>query len=270
MKKILLVMVCALSLCSVSASAQKLYIVHVNDTHSHLDPEREGTENAGQGGVIERAAYVDSLRNAVGKKNVLLLHAGDWDQGSSYFNVLKGNLEVGLINAMQYDCLTIGNHEFDNGIEDLGERISKIKAPVVCANYDFSPFEMGKYVTPYTIIKRGGMKIGIVGMLCDISTVVEKSTADRIPHLDDVEAANKWASYLKNEKKCDLVILLSHLGHSEDKRLIPSVSNVDVVIGGHSHTKVQGFEYVKDKDNKEVPVIQDWKWGLEIGQIEVY
>ena len=121
MKRLLLSMVCLLAVMA-GASAQRLVIIHVNDTHSHLDPERTG-DDVGRGGIIERAAYIDSVRNAVGKDKVLLLHAGDWNQGSPYYSIFGGDLEVSLINAVKYDCLTLGNHEFDNGIEDLARRV---------------------------------------------------------------------------------------------------------------------------------------------------
>ena len=271
MKKLLLTLVCLLAVVT-GASAQRLVILHVNDTHSHLDPERNGRD-VGRGGVIERAAYIDSLRKAVGKDKVLLLHAGDWNQGSPYYTIYEGDLEVSLINALKYDCLTLGNHEFDNGIDDLARRVKNIKSPVVCANYDFSPFEMGRRgVPPYTIVRRGGMKIGIIGILTDINKVVAYETASRVPRseLSDGEVINKWADYLRNKKKCDMVIALSHMGLNEDLEVIPEIRNVDIVIGGHSHTFMNGMEYRTDLDGKQVPVIQDGCWGLNIGRIDVY
>lgn len=268
MRKFFAILLCALSIACADASAQRLVMLHVNDTHSHLDPERNGRDK-GEGGIIERAAYVDSLRRAVGKKNVMLLHGGDWDQGTPYFTVFNGDLEVSLINALGYDCLTLGNHEFDNGIEDLARRLKDIKCPVVCANYDFSPFDMK--VTPYAVIKRGGLKIGIIGMLTDISSVVSRSTADRIPKAgNDADVINKWASFLKNEKKCDLVIVLSHMGYSEDVDIVSKIHGVDMIVGGHSHTFLKDFTYVEDMDGKKVPIIQDGDWGLNIGRIDVY
>jgi len=270
MRKLLISLVCFLAVMT-GASAQRLVIVHVNDTHSHLDPERTG-EDVGRGGVIERAAYVDSLRKAVGKGKVLLLHAGDWDQGSPYYTIFGGDLEVSLINALKYDCLTLGNHEFDNGVEDLGRRVGGIKAPVICANYDFSQFDMGKRgIQPFTIIRRGGLKIGIIGMLTDISSVVSHDTASRIPKAgDDAAVVNRWADYLRNTKNCDLVIVLSHMGYDEDLDLVEGIKGVDLIIGGHSHTFVKDLEYRNDLDGKPVPVIQDGCWGLNIGRIDVY
>ena len=270
MKRILLTLVCLLAVLA-GASAQRLVIVHLNDTHSHLDPERSG-DDAGRGGVIERAAYIDSLRQAVGKNKVLLLHAGDWNQGSPYYTIFDGDLEVSLINSLKYDCLTLGNHEFDNGVENLGRRVKNIKSPVICANYDFSAFDFGKGgVPPCTVIKRGGMKIGLIGLLTDITKVVSYETASRVPRAGtDAEVVNKWADYLRNKKKCDMVIVLSHIGYEEDLDLVKDIRGVDLVVGGHSHTFVKDLAYRTDLDGKQVPVIQDGCWGLNIGRIDVY
>ncbi len=270
MKRLIIIALCFLAFAA-GASAQRLVILHVNDTHSHLDPERNG-DNVGHGGVIERAAYIDSVRTAVGKDKVLLLHAGDWNQGSPYFTIYEGDLEMNLINALKYDCLTLGNHEFDNGIEDLGRRIKMTRQPVVCANYDFSSFDMGKRgVPPCTVIRRGGMKIGIIGMLTNISKVVAYETASRVPKAgEDADIVNKWSDYLRNVKKCDMVIVLSHMGYEEDLDIVKDIRGVDLIIGGHSHTFVDDFAYRTDLDGKQVPVIQDGCWGLNVGRIDVY
>jgi len=270
MKRLIIIVLCLLAF-TVGASAQRLVILHVNDTHSHLDPERSG-DDMGHGGVIERAAYIDSVRTAVGKDKVLLIHAGDWNQGSPYYTIFEGDLEASLVNALKYDCLTLGNHEFDNGIEDLARRVKMIKSPIVCANYDFSPFDMGKQgVQPCTVIRRGGMKIGIIGMLTNITKVVSYETASRVPKAgEDADVVNKWADYLRNTKKCDMVIVLSHMGYDEDLDLVKDIRGVDLIVGGHSHTFVKDFEYRTDLDGKQVPVIQDGCWGLNVGRIDVY
>lgn len=258
---------------STDAVAQKrLTILHVNDTHSHLEPERGG-EEAGRGGVIERAAYRDSVVKADGKRNVLLLHAGDFNQGTSYYSVLNGDLEVELINAMKYDCITLGNHEFDNGVEDLARRLAKIKCPVVCANYDFSKLEMGKYVKPYTILKKAGMKIGIIGLMPDITTLVSREVSRQIPSFNSSEVVNKWASFLKEEKGCDIVIALTHIGFKgepfTDPKLVSQTRNIDLVVGGHSHTFLSEPAYVKNLDGDLVPIVQDGCWGLNVGNIKL-
>lgn len=272
MRKLIAAVVTAMLVACSGASAQKLTIMHFNDTHSHLEPERAG-KSAGRGGVIERAALVDSVRNAVGRRNFLLLHAGDFNQGTSYYTTLGGMLEVGLVNALGYDVITLGNHEFDDGIEHLGRRLAGLKCPVVCSNYDFSQFELGKYVKPYVVLKRGGMRIGIFGMLTDITKVVERTIADRLPKLDDVETANRWASYLKNEKKCDIVIALTHLGMENedfmDQDLVRATRNIDLVVGGHSHTFIKNIVYENNIDGKPVPIVQNGCWGLDTAELSI-
>ena len=272
MRKLIVAVVTAMLVACSGASAQKLTIMHFNDTHSHLEPERAG-KSAGRGGVIERAALVDSVRNAVGRRNFLLLHAGDFNQGTSYYTTLGGMLEVGLVNALGYDVITLGNHEFDDGIEHLGRRLAGLKCPVVCSNYDFSQFELGKYVKPYVILKRGGLRIGIFGMLTDITKVVERTIADRLPKFDDVETADRWASYLKNEKKCDIVIALTHLGIENedfmDPDLVRATRNIDLVVGGHSHTFIKDIVYENNIDGKPVPIVQNGCWGLDTAELTI-
>lgn len=272
MRKLIAAVVTAMLVACSGASAQKLTIMHFNDTHSHLEPERAG-KSAGRGGVIERAALVDSVRNAVGRRNFLLLHAGDFNQGTSYYTTLGGMLEVGLVNALGYDVITLGNHEFDDGIEHLGRRLAGLKCPVVCSNYDFSQFELGKYVKPYVVLKRGGMRIGIFGMLTDITKVVERTIADRLPKFDDVETANRWASYLKNEKKCDIVIALTHLGMDNedfmDQDLVRATRNIDLVVGGHSHTFIKDIVSENNIDGKPVPIVQNGCWGLDTAELSI-
>lgn len=268
MKVRIALLLCAAALAamtSCSRPAQRLVIVHVNDTHSHLDPLRDG-----RCGVIERAAVIDSIRSSEGEGHVLLLHAGDFDQGTSYYNVLGGSLEVDIINAMRYDCVTLGNHEFDNGIEDLMSRLGRIKCPVVCANYDFSPFEGGDKVKPCAVIDRGGYKVGIIGMLCDLSSMVSRTISDRIPRVgDDTQVANGWAARLRDKEGCDIVIVLSHMGFEADCAYAARSCGVDCIIGGHSHTFMDEPALINDKDGKAVPVVQDGCWGYEIGALTV-
>ena len=256
---------------SFAASAQDLTILHFNDTHSHIDPERSG-QDAGLGGVIEQAAYVDSVRCAAGKKNVLLLHAGDFGQGTSYFTELNGNVEIDVLNAMEFDAVTLGNHEFDNGLEELARRVRNLQVPVVCANYDFTGSPLEGLVKPYVILKKAGKRIGIIGILTDVSTVVAREVADMMTYQNPVSLVNEYAAHLKYQKKCDLVICLSHLGYDHrgsDCELASMVRNVDVIVGGHSHTKLDDYTPVKDLDGKDVVIVSDWKWGLEIGNLSV-
>ena len=269
MRKSLIILAAAL-LAVCACQKPKLVILHTNDTHSHFEPLRGGPDD-GVGGVIERAAFVDSIRTVYGKDRVLLLHAGDFSQGSSYFTELGGVLEMNTINDFAYDCLTLGNHEFDNDIEALTERVKMLnpETKVVCANLDLSPFELGQYVKPYAIIRRAGLKIGVIGLEADISTAVTKTVSSRMQQLDNVEVTNRWADFLHETENCNMIILLSHAGYDVDQEIVPHTRWVDLVIGGHTHTFVDDFLYVKNALGVDVPIITDGKWGLEMGQINV-
>lgn len=257
---------------SCSPAAQDLTILHLNDTHSHIDPERSG-KNDGWGGVIEQAAYIDSVRCADGKSNVLLLHAGDFSQGTSYFTELHGDLEIDVLNAFGYDAVCLGNHEFDNGLEELTRRLSSLKVPVVCANYDFSESPLAPYVKPYVIVKKAGRKIGIIGLLTDLTTVVDSGIAHIIKYSHPVDVVNHYAEYLKDEKDCDMVICLTHLGFENedytDCELAAKVRNVDVIVGGHSHTCLDDLAVVKDLEGEDVVIVTSWKWGRIMGKLSV-
>lgn len=269
MKRAIILLAAALLLLS-CAPKPRLVILHVNDTHSHLEPVRSG-KYKGRGGAIERAAFVDSVRHAFGEDKVLLLHAGDFNQGTSYFSELGGEVELQVVNAFRYDCIALGNHEFDNGIEDLAGRLARLDGiPVVCANLDLTPFELGKYVKPYTVLQRGGLKIGIVGLITNISTNVSSTISSRIPQLEPVATAQKYVDLLRTDEKCDMVILLSHCGYREDQEIIAAMHGVDLVVGGHSHTFVDDFIRVKDADGRDVPIIQDGCWGEDVGMIKIY
>lgn len=266
MKRILTAI--SIVMASMSLNAQDLTILHVNDTHSHIDPQRSG-DYKGRGGVIEQAAYIDSVRCADGKRNVLLVHAGDFSQGTSYFTELGGNIEIDVLNALRFDVVTLGNHEFDNGIEELSRRLKNLEAEVVCANYDFEGTALDGLVKPYTIIRRGGKKIGIIGLLTDIMEVVDADIARMLTYQEPSQVVNRLSGYLKEEKDCDMVICLSHLGYGEDKELAASIRNVDIIVGGHSHTLLDDKQTVNDLDGEEVIIVQNWKWGLNVGYLSI-
>ena len=266
MKRILTAI--SIVMASMSLNAQDLTILHVNDTHSHIDPQRSG-DYKGRGGVIEQAAYIDSVRCADGKRNVLLVHAGDFSQGTSYFTELGGNIEIDVLNALRFDVVTLGNHEFDNGIEELSRRLKNLEAEVVCANYDFEGTALDGLVKPYTIIRRGGKKIGIIGLLTDIMEVVDADIARMLTYQEPSQVVNRLSGYLKEEKDCDMVICLSHLGYGADKELAASIRNVDIIVGGHSHTLLDDKQTVNDLDGEEVIIVQNWKWGLNVGHLSI-
>lgn len=266
MKRIVLFAVAVLA--TLSLGAQNLTVLHLNDTHSHVDPQRTG-EYKGLGGVVEQAAYIDSVRKADGRKNVLLLHGGDFGQGTSYFTELGGDIEIDILNAAKYDVVALGNHEFDNGIVELARRLKRLDADVVCANYDFTGTPLEGIVKPYVIVKKAGLKIGIIGLLTDISSVVDISRVGNLQYQEPSAVINRYAEYLRNEKGCDLVFCLSHLGFSVDCEVAPATRNVDVIVGGHSHTQLEQMERVKDLDGKEVVIVQDWCWGMSVGNFKL-
>ncbi len=250
------------------AGAQDLTILHVNDTHSHIDPQRAG-DYKGRGGVIEQAAYIDEVRKEEGRRNVLLLHAGDYGQGTSYFTELGGDIEIDVMNAMKFDVACLGNHEFDNGIDELARRLKNIKADVVCANYNFDKTPLRDLVKPYAIVRKAGIKIGIIGILTDIMKVVDRDIAVQLSYQDPVGVVNELAAYLKDEKDCDMVICLTHYGYEEDMDLASKIRNVDLIVGGHTHTLLHDLHKVEDLDGKDVVVVQNWKWGLNVGHLEI-
>ena len=262
-----------LFLASRRAPETRLVILHVNDTHSQLEPVRSGAL-AGKGGSLERAAFVDSIRAAVGEDHVLLLHAGDFSQGTSYFTEFRGRVEDQVLNALHYDAITLGNHEFDNGIEDLGARLASLEMPVVVCNYDFSPFEAGKYIKPYVIVEKAGKKIGIVGVLCGLKDMVAGDIANRIPEFEMIPTVQRYVDEIR--PACDLVIALTHIGYTEhnpgditDPILVSRTRGIDLVVGGHSHSFLDKPDYVKNLDGKRVPIVQaGWK-GVRMGQFDI-
>lgn len=251
----------------------RLTILHVNDTHSHLEPEKTG-EYVGMGGILERTAYVDSVRKAEGPGNVLLLHAGDYSQGSSYFAEFGTAFQIQLINDLGYDVITLGNHEFDNGIEVLGEALSGSEVPVVCCNYDFSSFEMGKYVKPYAIVEKAGLRIGVVGVLCSLASMVQGDIANRLVELDMVPTVQKYVDEIRPQ--CDLVIALTHIGYTDhgpgeitDPLLCAATRGIDIFVGGHSHTFLEEAALHPNLDGKLIPIVQAGEYGSYMGEMHV-
>lgn len=261
---------------ALTIAAQDLTILHLNDTHSHIEPEKMG-DVKGHGGVIEQSIYISEVRKEMGEQNVLLLHAGDFSQGTSYFTQLDGQIEIDLINTFGYDVVTLGNHEFDNGPAVLAKRLVQLECPVVCANYDFSKTDLADIVKPYAIVEKAGKKIGVIGLLTDISTVVDSSAHAGLVYMDPVPVAQRHADYLRNEEKCDLVICLTHLGDERDKNttaaidqdLVAGTTGIDIVVGGHAHTRLKDLEIWKNAAGEDVVYVTDGSWGLEIGRLDI-
>lgn len=259
-----------------AAKGQDLVILHTNDTHSQITPQVTG-EGKGLGGYERREAYINKIVKEYGRKNVLIVDAGDFSQGSPYFSLFKGDVEIELLNALGYDVVCLGNHEFDNGQQELARRVGNAKFQVVCANYDFTGGPLDGLVKPYTIIKKGGKKIGIIGLLCNIKGVVSSKYQENAKYIHPVKVLNRLALELKNEHKCDLVIALSHCGHNAGRETNPGdeyiaahSENVDIIVGGHSHTKLKDKVVVKNKLGRDVVIVQDGEKGEYVGKLDVW
>lgn len=265
------IFVCVFTVVAV-AQKKQLVILHTNDTHScimPLNPNLADTALAGRGGFLRRMALIEDERAKT--PGLLLIDSGDFSQGSPYYNFYKGEVEVELMNRMGYDVATIGNHEFDFGLENMARIFRMAKFPIVCANYDFTGTSVEGLVKPYTIIKRNGLKIGLFGLSPQPKGLVDTTKFVGVKYLDPVETARRMAALLKTKKKCDVVICVSHLGWENeeltDQMLVPATRDIDIVLGGHSHTYMKTLQYVKNVDGKDVPVDQNGKHGIWIGRI---
>ncbi len=273
MKRILTILTIAVAVTlTAAAKGRQLLILHTNDTHScvlPLNPNLADTMLAGRGGFLRRAAMIDQMRKE--DKDLLLLDSGDFSQGSSYYTMFKGDVETELMNIMGYDAATIGNHEFDFGLENMARIFRKAKFPIVCANYDFTGTVVEGLVKPYVIIKRKGVRIGIFGLSPKLDGLVMASTCAGVRYSDPIKTANAVADKLKNEEKCDVVICLSHLGWDEaglnDMEMMAKTRNIDLVLGGHSHSYFKTLNHVRNLDGKDVPNDQNGKHGIFVGKI---
>ncbi len=260
--------------CVITLNGQDLIILHTNDVHSNIEPLSSG-RNAGLGGFQRRANYIESIRKS--HPNVLLLDAGDYNQGTPYYTLFGGKMEVMLYNAMGYDAVCLGNHEFDDGQHILAERLQQAEYVTLCANYDFSASPLKDIVKPYTIIERGGLRIGIIGVMLDLRGYVAQSAYEGITYKNPVPVVNRLARKLRLRDKCHLVIVLSHLGHDggsanrpSDTILASLTKNVDMIIGGHSHTFLEEPVIVKNKTGKKgVLINQTGAHGVYVGRIDV-
>lgn len=248
--------------------AQSLVILHTNDTHSRIEPLPESDRyNPDLGGVVRRAAYVDKTREE--NKNVLLFDAGDFLQGTPYFNMFKGEVEVEAMNLLKYDAATLGNHEFDYGMDVLENIAKKAQFPIVCSNYDFSQTAIANYIKPYLILYRDGVKIGILSANVNPAGLIASGNYNGMKFLSPVETANKMADMLRNDLHCDMVICLSHLGYFNELKLAEESRNIDIIIGGHSHTFMAQPSFRKNLAGKEVMVFQTNGRGVYVGRIDV-
>lgn len=255
------------------ADSRKLTILHTNDTHSRVDPfPMDGSRNEGQGGVAPRAALIKQIRSEAA--NVLLLDAGDIFQGTPYFNLYKGEPEIKAMTAMGYDACTIGNHDFDAGIDNLALQMKQHASfNTIISNYDFSGTPMESVAVPYRIFKKGNIKVGVLGVGIELDGLVPANMYGATKYLDPVQRANEVAGVL-HAKGCDLIICLSHLGYKyagnkvSDQQLARETENIDLIIGGHTHTFLDKPDVLQNKKGAPVVVNQVGWAGLQLGRLD--
>ena len=265
------------SACGMSATGEnevELRIVHTNDTHScvmPVSPHSSDTALADKGGFVRRAALVRDLRAE--DNSLLLFDSGDFSQGSAYYNLYKGEVEVKLMNEMRYDAATIGNHEFDFGLENMARIFRMAGFPIVCANYHVEGTVLEGLVKPYVILERKGVKIGVFGLGTQLEGMVASENYTGVIYEDPITAANRVADILKHREHCDLVVCLSHLGWQidgiDDSEVIPATRDIDIVLGGHSHTYMEHPEVVKNADGEYVYCNQMGKHGRYVGELSL-
>ena len=263
--------------CTASTKTKKITILHTNDVHSHIDAfGPDDGRNANQGGVARRATLVESIRNE--NPNTLLLDAGDIFQGTPYFNYYGGELEFKLMSKLKYDAATIGNHDFDNGIDGLYAQLPHAEFKFLSANYDFKNTIMDTHVKQYHVFVKDGIKVGVFGLGIKLDGLVNKNMYKETNYLDPIEIAQDMSRILKDEEQCDLIICLSHLGYhykkSPDKisdlNLAKATKNIDLIIGGHTHTFLPKPTVAQNADGKNVLVNQVGCYGINLGRIDFY
>jgi len=256
---------------------KQLTVLHTNDVHSYIDAfPANHPKNPNLGGVARRAAIIENIRKE--NPNVLLLDAGDIFQGTPYFNYYGGELEFKLMSMMKYDIATIGNHDFDNGIDGLFAQLPNASFEFVNANYDFKNTILNGVIKPYKIIHKNGIKVGVFGLGIELEGLVDKNNYKETVYNNPLEIAQDLSRILKEEKKCDLVICLSHLGYQykndeqkiSDLKLASLTKNIDLIIGGHTHTFLDKPTVVKNSVGKEVIVNQVGCYGLNLGRIDFF
>lgn len=245
----------------------KLVILHTNDTHSQVEPTNAAAKPPDMGGYARRMGIIDQIRDE--EPNVLLFDAGDYWQGTPYFNIYNGRIEIDAMNKMRYDAATIGNHEFDNGIDTAVVVLSAARFPIVCANYDVENTPLADIIKPFVVIERMGLRIGIFGLSVNPEGLIIESNYKGIRYIDPVKTANEVSKHLKKKEKCDLVICLSHLGAADDFELAKSSRYIDIIIGGHSHTLLEDNTTIANKNGKNVIISQMGKSGLYLGRIDL-
>jgi 5'-nucleotidase len=258
-----------------SGEIKRLTILHTNDVHSRIEPfPMDGSRNQGLGGVARRSALIKKIRSE--EKNVLLLDAGDIFQGTPYFNLYGGELEIKLMSDMGYDAATMGNHDFDNGVEGFYKQLPHANFPILVSNYDFSDTVLHQSTQSYKVFNKAGLKIGVFGLGIELKGLVGEKNYQGTVYQDPIVKANEVAGLLKNELKCDLVVCLSHLGYRyfdntvSDQVLAQNNEHIDLIIGGHTHTFMAKPQDVKNKAGNITTINQVGFAGINLGRIDYH
>ncbi len=258
----------------ISEKKKKITILHTNDIHSHIEPfSLNNKKYPGMGGMRKLGSLINSIKTQ--ERNILLLDCGDIFQGTPYFNKFKGEVEFKIMSSLGYDASTMGNHDFDNGIEGFNEMLPHSNFPFLCSNYDFTNTLLDGKTKTHLIKEIDGIKVGLFGIGVELNGLVEKRLFKETKYIDPIEQANFYAKKLKNNHNCDLVICLSHLGYeySSDKIsdliLAKETENIDIILGGHTHTFLEEATKVYNKKNKTVLVNQAGWGALSLGRIDV-
>ena len=275
MKKIAFLIGMAVLNCLAAMAQQRhLMLVHTSDTHSCIEPISKNfsdTAQADKGGFMRRAALLRQLRKQ--NPELLLLDCGDFSQGSAYYNLYHGEVEVKLMNSMKYDACTIGNHEFDYGLDNLARLIRMANFPFVCCNYDFTGTPCEHLVKPYIVIERAGARVGIFGVSPQPEGLITKSNYEPMKYTEPAQAAQPVIDILRKREHCDVVICLSHLGWAKgtgyDADFIAQTTGIDILLGGHTHTYFEHPERAIDKAGHEVMVNHMGKNARFIGTMEI-
>lgn len=247
---------------------KELIILQTSDVHSRIEPiNQKGDRNYGEGGFVRRATFLREFRKE--HENVLLFDCGDISQGTPYYNMFQGEVEIKLMNEMGYDAMTIGNHEFDFNVDNMERLFKMAEFPVVCANYNLDATVLKDVVKPYVILKKYGLKIGVFGLGARPEGLIQANKCEGVVYEDPVAVSNEVAALLKEKEGCDVVICLSHLGIQMDERVVAKTRNIDVILGGHSHTFMKKQKTYLNMDGKEVPVMHTGKSGVRVGRLDL-
>jgi 5'-nucleotidase len=251
----------------------RLTILHTNDQHSRIDPiPDDGRKHGGMGGMARRATLIEKIRGQ--EKNLLLLDSGDIWQGTPYFNFFNGELEYKLMTQMKYDAATLGNHDFDIGLDGLAKNLPLAGFQFLIANYDFSNTILKDTFKPYNVFEKQGLRIGVFGLGIELKGLVSKNLYGDTIYLDPVAKAAEMVEELRNNQKCDMVICLSHLGYSyqtemiDDRKLAQRVAGIDLILGGHTHTFMERPEVLRHENGHETMINQVGWSGIYLGRLD--